>query len=194
MTDIKLMYMQKNIKHVDYKHKDLVDACALNDKKAHLKIYNLYYKAMYNTSLHIVNDSFIAEDIMQEAFIDAFSKVKTFEWRSSFGSWLKRIVINKSIDSIKDKNDIVPLVDDYVEFPEENYIQDAEHIEYQLDEIRMSLKSLSANYKVIIVLHLFEGYDHQEISQILNIPYNSVRVRYLRAKRKSLAEIVKSRN
>ncbi len=188
------MYMQKNIKHVDYKHKDLVDACVLNDKKAHLKIYNLYYKAMYNTSLNIVNDSFIAVDIIQEAFIDAFSKVKTFEWRSSFGSWLKRIVINKSIDSIKDKNDIVPLVDDYVEFPEENYIQDAEHIEYQLDEIRMSLKSLSANYKVIIVLHLFEGYDHQEISQILNIPYNSVRVRYLRAKRKSLAEIVKSRN
>lgn len=186
--------MQKNIKQVDYKHKNLLDACALNDRNACMEIYNLYYKAMYNTSLHIVNDSFLAEDIMQEAFIDAFNKLKTFEWRSSFGSWLKRIVINKSIDSIKIKNDIVPLSDEVIELPEENGTQDIENYQCKLDEIKMALKRLSKSYNVIIVLHLFEGYDHQEISQILNLPYNNVRVRYLRAKRKLLEEIVKARN
>lgn len=186
--------MQKNIKHVDYKHKDLVDACALNDRKAQMKIYNLYYKAMYNASLNIVNDSFLAEDIMQEAFIDAFDNVKTFEWRSSFGSWLKRIVINKSIDTLKNKNVIMPLNEDIIEIADEENNQDIEHYQYKLDEIKIALKHLSTNYKVIIVLHLFEGYDHQEISQILNLPYSNVRVRYLRAKRKLLEEILKSRN
>ncbi len=188
------MYMQKNTKHVVYKHKKLVEACALNDRNAQMEIYNLYYKAMYNSSLHIVNDSFIAEDIMQESFLDAFNKLQSFEWRSSFGSWLKRIVINKSLDSIKNKNNIIPLNEDLNELPEENYYQDIEPIQFKLDEIKIALKRLSANYKIILVLHLYEGYDHKEISQILNLPYNNVRVRYLRAKRKLLEEIIKSRN
>jgi len=186
--------MQKDNSSVVYKHKELVEACAINNRNAQMEIYNLYYKAMYNISLHIVNDSFIAEDIMQEAFLDAFGKLKTFEWRSSFGSWLKRIVINKSIDTLKNIKDIVPLNEEIVDLPEENLDQDFEPIQYKLDEIKMAVRQLSPNYKIIIVLHLFEGYDHQEISQILNLPYNNVRVRYLRAKRKLLEEIIKTRN
>lgn len=63
--------MQKDIKHVDYKHKDLIDACALKDRKAYMKIYDLYYKAMYNTSFSIVNDSFLAaENIINNVIVD----------------------------------------------------------------------------------------------------------------------------
>ncbi len=186
--------MQTDNSRVVYKHKELVEACAINNRNAQMEIYNLYYKAMYNTSLHIVNDSFIAEDIMQEAFLDAFGKLKSFEWRSSFGTWLKRIVINKSIDTIKNIKNVVPLNEEIADLPEENLDQDFEPIQYRLDEIKMAIRRLSPNYKIIIVLHLFEGYDHQEISQILNLPYNNVRVRYLRAKRKLLEEIIQSRN
>ncbi|MBC8319729.1 MAG: RNA polymerase sigma factor [Bacteroidetes bacterium] len=176
------------------KHKELVEACALNDRNAQMEIYDLYYSTMYNTSLRIVNDPFIAEDIMQEAFLDAFTKVTTFEWRSSFGAWLKRIVVNKSIDSIKKIDHEIPFNEEVVEVPVENYDHDFENIQFQLDEVRMAIKRISKNYKIVLVLHLFEGYDHQEISQILNIPYNNVRVRYLRAKRKLLEEIIKSRD
>ena len=186
--------MQENSKYVINKHKELVEACVLNDRNAQMEIYDLYYKAMYNTSLRIVNDSFIAEDIMQESFLDAFSKVKTFEWRSSFGSWLKRIVINKSLDSLKKNDNILSLNEDVNNLPEDDNIHDFEDIQCKLDEIKMSLRRLPENYKVVLVLYLFEGYDHQEISQILNLPYNNVRVRYLRAKRKLQEEIIKSRN
>ena len=176
------------------KHKKLVEACAMNDRKAQFEIYDLYYKAMFNTSLRIVNDSFYAEDIMQESFLDAFSKIKTFEWRSSFGSWLKRIVVNKSIDLIKKNNNTVVLNEDESIIAEENLDEDSDNIQYKLDEIKIALKELPENYKVVLVLHLFEGYDQQEIAQILDVPYNNVRVRYLRAKRKLLEEINILRN
>ena len=56
-------------------HQDLLDGCKIGDQKAQFQIYKLYYKAMYNTSLRIVNDTMEAEDIMQESFLSAFEKV-----------------------------------------------------------------------------------------------------------------------
>ena len=177
-----------------FKHKELVEACVLNDRSAQMKIYKLYYKAMYNASYNIVNDSFIAEDIMQDAFLDAFSKVGKFEWRSSFGSWLKRIVVNKSIDSLKKVNDTVPINDEMVAFEEDDSDDELEYVKCKLDEIKISMASLSDNYRTILVLYLIEGYDHQEISQILNLPYNNVRVRYMRAKRKLIEGVIELAN
>ena len=177
-----------------FKHKELIEACVLNDRTAQMKIYNLYYKAMYNTSFHIVNDSFTAEDIMQDAFIDAFSKISKFEWRSSFGAWLKRIVVNKSIDSIKRNKNTVELNDEVANIEDESEAIGFENMQCKLDEIKISLESLSDKYRTILVLHLFEGYDHQEISQILNLPYNNVRVRYMRAKRKLIEGVIKLGN
>ena len=66
-----------------------------------MKIYKLYYKAMYNVSLRIVNNEAEAEDIMQESFLSAFEKIDTYTGQVSFGAWLKRIVINKSLDVMK---------------------------------------------------------------------------------------------
>ncbi len=177
-----------------FKHKDLVEACVLNDRTAQMEVYNLYYKAMYNTSFNIVNDSFIAEDIMQDAFIDAFSKLNTFEWRSSFGSWLKRIVVNKSIDSVKKYTGTVKLSEEEADIIDAEEETDFDYVQCKLDKIKISLASLSDNYRAILVLYLFEGYDHQEIAQILNLPYNNVRVRYMRAKRKLIEGVAKLNN
>jgi RNA polymerase sigma-70 factor (ECF subfamily) len=81
-------------------HQDLLDGCKTGDQKAQFKIYKLYYKAMYNTSLRIVNNTMEAEDIMQEAFLSAFEKIDTYSGTVSFGAWLKRIVINRSLDAL----------------------------------------------------------------------------------------------
>ena len=185
------IFMQKTSKYMIFKHKELVEACVLNDRSAQMKIYKLYYKAMYNASYNIVNDSFVAEDIMQDAFLDAFSKMGKFEWRSSFGSWLRRIVVNKSIDSLKQTRNSIELNEELVDFTDDNDEDNLDDLQCKLDEIKISLKSLSENYRTILVLHLFEGYDHQEISQILKLPYNNVRVRYMRAKRKLIEGVIK---
>src|SRR6056297_1042691 len=84
-------------------HQDIIDRCKKGEQKAQFQLYKLYYKAMFNTSFRIVNDRMEAEDIMQEAFLKAFDKINTYSGRVSFGAWLKRIVINHSLDELKKK-------------------------------------------------------------------------------------------
>ena len=82
----------------------LVERCKTSDKNAQIQLYNAYYKAMYNTAHRILKDSFEAEDIMQEAFLTAFTKLDMYKGEVAFGAWLKRIVINKSLTQLKKNN------------------------------------------------------------------------------------------
>jgi RNA polymerase sigma-70 factor (ECF subfamily) len=168
-------------------HEDLIRGCRINDRKAQVQIYKLYYKAMYNTALRILNDSAGAEDIMQESFLEAFRKIETYREESSFGSWLKKIVVNKSIDTLRKSRDTVSLdeIDQEVAEPadEEDFIQ---VLSTRVEEIRKAIHRLPDSYRIILSLHLLEGYDHEEIAQVLDISYNLSRTRYSRARKKLL--------
>jgi len=86
-------------------HQNLIEGCKRMDQKAQFQIYKLYYKAMFNTSLRIVNDPMEAEDIIQESFLVAFEQIGTYSGNVSFGAWLMSMVQNRSIDSrIKNRN------------------------------------------------------------------------------------------
>ena len=146
---------------------------------------------MFNTALRIVNDPALAEDIMQEAFLEAFRRIDTYRWESSFGTWLKRIAINKSIDEYRKSKDIVSIDQVDVEVADageedENYIQ---VLSTRVEEIRKAIHALPDSYRIILSLHLLEGYDHEEIAVILDISYNLSRTRYSRA-RKKLLELI----
>jgi RNA polymerase sigma-70 factor (ECF subfamily) len=182
-------------KYVD-KNRDLIRSCKKNNRQAQFKVYQLYYKAMYNTSLRIVNNTADAEDIMQESFLEAFRKIASFKGDGSFGAWLKRIVINKSLDFVKTRQSRISLGQKIMEQEAES--RENEHeppdIEAKLQEIKNAMEKLPDNYRIILALFLMEGYDQQEIAQILNTPYGNVRTRYSRAKNRLIAEIMKARN
>jgi len=168
-------------------HEDLIRGCRVNDRKAQVQVYKLYYKAMYNTALRILNNAVEAEDVMQESFLEAFRKIETYREESSFGTWLKRIVISKSVDSFRKSRDLVSL-DEYdtevqEQMEDENYIQ---VLSTRVEEIRKAIHALPDNHRVILSLFLLEGYDHEEIAQILNISYGLSRTRYSRARKKLL--------
>ena len=177
--------METSVKNI---HGELIKACRENDPRAQMQIYKLYYKAMYNTALRIVNHTAEAEDVMQEAFLDAFRRIDSYREEASFGSWLKRIVVNRSIDALKKIRDMVSIDEIEEQFPNGN----ADEEDYMLvlssrvEEIRMAIHSLPDNYRVILSLHLLEGYDHEEIAQILEITNNLSRIRFFRAKKKLL--------
>src|SRR5674476_409697 len=95
-------------------HQDLIDGCRRGDQKAQFQIYKLYYKAMYNTSLRIVNDTMEAEDIMQESFLAAFEKIESYSGTVSFGAWLKKIVINRSLDALNKKKAVFEDIEAHV--------------------------------------------------------------------------------
>jgi RNA polymerase sigma factor (sigma-70 family) len=167
-------------------HHDLIEACKEGERKAQLKLYKLYYRAMYNTSLRIVNDTAEAEDIMQESFLNAFQQIHTYLGNVSFGSWLKRIVVNKSLDALRKNKPEISIEEDNLDFPE--IIEECldEEIRMQAAVIRDAIFELPEEYRIVISLFLLEGYDHEEISEILKISNNLSRTRYVRAKQKIL--------
>ena len=171
-------------------HQNLIDGCKAGDQKAQFQIYKLYYKAMYNTSLRIVSDTMEAEDIMQEAFLSAFEKIDTYSGKVSFGAWLKKIVINRSLDMLNKQKAIFEDIDTHHELkslPDE--INDGVDSELRVEEVREAIKELPDGYRIILSLYLLEGYDHDEISEILNISSSTSRSQLSRAKSKLLNEM-----
>ena len=166
-------------------HGELIEKCCKNDGLAQLKIYKHYYRQMYNTSLRIVNNPQEAEDVMQDSFLDAFRKIQNYTGEGSFGGWLRSIVVNNSLDVLRRRKEELSLDEVQVEMPEPEDIYD-KNIEYRIDEIKEAINKLSDDDRIIISLFLFEGYDHDEISQILNISNNASRTRYSRAKKRLL--------
>ena len=168
-------------------HKDLIDACRRGDRNAQFKLYKLYYKAMFNTSLRIVNDTAEAEDIMQESFLEAFQRLDSYAEQGSFGNWLKRIVVNNSLDALRKTRDTVSIEEAGVDLPEEQDDHSEADIRFRVEEVMKAIRQLSEEYRVIVSLFLLEGYDHEEISGILNISNQLSRTRYSRARQKLLS-------
>jgi RNA polymerase sigma factor (sigma-70 family) len=172
-------------------HQDLLDGCKMGDQKAQFQIYKLYYKAMYNTSLRIVNDTMEAEDIMQESFLSAFEKIDTYSGMVSFGAWLKKIVINRSLDSLNKKKAIFEDIDSHTGIRDEsNDDKDRyEEVDIRVEQVKEAIERLPDGYRIILSLYLLEGYDHDEISEILAINSSTSRSQLSRAKQKLISEL-----
>lgn len=165
-----------------FTHKNLIEKSKLGNRKMQYKLYSLYVDAMFNVSIRIVKIKEDAEDVVQDSFVDAFKNLESFKYESTFGSWLKRIVINKSINYLKVKR--IPLV---ALEDQEYWIQDEEEIKpEQLDisKIKNAIQKLPNGYQTIINLYLIEGYDHNEIGDILEISVSTSKSQYHRAKKK----------
>ncbi|MDD7913066.1 RNA polymerase sigma factor [Polaribacter ponticola] len=180
--------MEANQPHIT----KLIENCKKSDKNAQLQLYKAYYKAMYNTALRILKDNFEAEDIMQEAFLTAFTKLNMYKEEVAFGAWLKRIVINKSLTQLKKNNRYQEVK---MEIIPKNEVEN-ETIDYtglNPKSVLETLQSLKDNYRVVLTLNLIEGYDYEEIAQILNYTNENVRTTVSRAKKK-LKQILLANN
>jgi RNA polymerase sigma-70 factor (ECF subfamily) len=163
----------------------LIALCKSNNQLAQLEIYNRYYKAMFNVAYRIVKDRFEAEDIMQDSFLSAFTKLDTIKDTMTFGAWLKRIVINNSIYHFNKNNKYqdVPL-DDVMYKMEDNQgvSDDHEFTNVKARQVLETMKLLKDNYRIALNLHLIEGYDYEEISEIMDMSYANCRTTVSRAK------------
>jgi RNA polymerase sigma factor (sigma-70 family) len=170
-------------------HQDLIDGCRRCDQKAQFQIYKLYYKAMYNTSLRIVNDTMEAEDIMQEAFLSAFEKIDSYSGKVSFGSWLKKIVTNRSLDYLSKKSIVCYKDIESFQEMEDTTTYQSEESDPRVGTIMDRIKLLPEKYRNILSLYLFEGFDHEEIGQILSIPSSTSRSNYSRARQRLINDL-----
>ena len=166
-------------------HKDLIDKSINGDEGAMSKLYVLYSKAMFNSSLRITNNRDDAEDVLQEAFTSAFRNLKSYRGESAFGAWLKRIVVNKAINHVNKKRlDLTELMADKhdVELEKTDITYDDRN--FNIERIKKAMKQLPNGYRIVFSLYLLEGYDHQEIGQILDITTSTSKSQFNRAKKK----------
>jgi RNA polymerase sigma factor (sigma-70 family) len=171
-----------------YIHAPLIEECRKGNSKAQFRLYNQYSKAMYNLAYRILNNREDAEDILQEAFIECFRNIGSFRFESTFGAWLKKILVNKCINHLKKQKIDLILCET---LPVTEYVEE-EEITFDTGKIFKGIEMLPDGYRIILTLYLLEGYDHSEISQILGISESTSKSQYSRAKDK--LRIILSKN
>jgi RNA polymerase sigma-70 factor (ECF subfamily) len=170
-------------------HNELVARCLAGDRDAHYRLYKLYSKAMFNVGLRIVGDQDEANDVLQEAFISAFKNLGHYRGDSTFGAWLKRIVVNKAITVLqKRKHESIPEDDQWDVAEEEPPAEYGDQL--TVDRVKVAIGQLPDGYRSVLSLYLLEGYDHQEIGEILGITESTSKSQLNRAKAK-LREVLK---
>jgi RNA polymerase sigma factor (sigma-70 family) len=177
-------------------HQDLIDRCRNGDRLAQSELYKLYYKAMYNTCYRMLNDKVEAEDVMQESFLAAFLKINTYRGEMSFGSWLKRIVINKAIDALRARKIKFDELDERASISDDkdDNVAEAEEDDNKIGKIREAVRMLPQGFRVVLSLALFEGFDHEEIAMILKINESTSRSQLARAKKKLMEYLKNSKD
>ncbi|MDC7995742.1 RNA polymerase sigma factor [Altibacter sp. HG106] len=161
----------------------LVEQCKQHDRKAQMALYNQYCEGMLIVASRYINDTAAAEDAMQEAFIKAFTKLDQFQGDVTFGAWLKRIVINTCLDVLKARKlETDPVNEETLTIVQDDNwtVPDATTVA----EVKEAIAALPENYRVVVTLFLLEGYDHQEISEILGITESASRTNLHRGKNK----------
>ncbi len=173
-------------------HLQLVEKCRNNDQRAQMELYDAYCQSMFTTAFNMVKDDALAQDLMHEAFLKAFKKIESFTGEATFGSWLKRIVINQCLDSLKRKKLETVELKDYMDPVSDDDSWNVDQ-EISLKEIMRCIEELPLKCKNVVKLYLIEGYDHQEVAQILEISEVASRSQLSRGKSR-LKELLTARS
>ena len=167
----------------------LIKACKKGNQVAQMQIYDNYAQAMFTIACRYLKNEDEAKDAMQEGFLKAFVNIESYRPDATFGAWLKRIIINQSLDALKKRK---------LEFSntEVETLQIINDDNWEFDssisktEILEAINQLNPKHKIVVQLYLIEGYDHQEISEILDIPIKTSRTHLSRGKAR-LRELLK---
>lgn len=148
---------------------------------------------MYNVGYRMMNNREDAEDMLQEAFTQAFMKLDTYRYESSFGAWLKRIVVNTCINSINKKKVDLTYCEEIYEghLPQET---EENEVKFTVANITKAMEELPKGGRMVFSLYLLEGYDHAEIAQIMGITESTSKSQFMRAKRRVIETLNNYKN
>lgn len=169
----------------------IIEQCKKGERRAQMQLYTTFYKRVYNTCYRVLRNSSEAEDVMQDSFLKAFSGLDSYNDSIPFEAWLVRIAINASIDKLRRKDlDMIDLNENlHSEILDTDDNEEWEKITEKVTQVKVAIEKLPEASRLIINLYLIEGYDHEEIADILNIAPGTARIQYMRAKQKLITLI-----
>jgi len=161
-------------------HRDLIERCREGRRDAQFELYRLYSRAMYNTALRMVRHPHDAEDLLQSVFVEVFTKLESFRYESSIGAWIKRITVNKCINFLKSRK--LSLTELTASHDRAEVSEPVQEPVWSVEKINRAIEGLPDGYRVVFSLYAIEGYDHEEIGQILGVTEATSKSQYSRAK------------
>ena len=167
-TDLQLLHTEEEI----------VEGCIREDRKLQKALYEKYCNAMFSTAYRILNNYELANDALQEAFIQVFRDIKKFRGDSTLGAWIKTIVIRTALRKLKKENLFIRLGESEYDIPFE--------ISAPLsnDYLEKAILSLPDGFRTVFLLIEVEGYAHKEVAEILNISVGTSKSQLYHAKRR----------
>lgn len=166
--------------------KDIILRCVEQDRNAQEQLFKLFYGKMIGVSLRYVKDRDLAQEVVQQSFIKVFEKLKDFDFTGSFEGWLRRIVVNGSIDEIRKRKRQPFLSDEEYVFNDEYSVQEHSFqdnlTKLKADQAMLAIQELSPAYRTVFNLYVIENYSHKEIAEILNISEGTSKSNLAKAK------------
>lgn len=176
---------------------ELIERAQNGDEEAFAALFEAHKRRVYSLCLRMTGDTAEAEDLSQEAFLQLFRKISTFRGESAFSTWLHRMVVNVVLMHLRKKGLQQVSLDEVDNSQDEpvkrEYGDDDKRLLHSIDRITLSraIEGLPPGYRAVLVLHDVEGYEHNEIAQILNCSVGNSKSQLHKARLK-LREVLRS--
>jgi RNA polymerase sigma-70 factor (ECF subfamily) len=159
----------------------LVIECVKGDSRAQRMLFERFSKKMLGVCMRYAKSTEQAEDVLQDGFIKVFSKLYDFKHDGSLEGWIRRIMVNTSLDQIRKENKLLGNISlDNVDYKLQNNAFVLENLAAK--DLMKMIQSMPVGYKVVFNMFAIEGYSHKEISEYLGISENTSKSQYSRAR------------
>ncbi len=156
---------------MDLNNKDiinpLVKGCKNNDRVAQKKLYMLFYPYLMSICLRYTDDEEEAKDVLNEAFLKIFTKIKQHSPTQSFKAWARRIAVNTAIDHYRKNKKFKHHLE--ISQADSKYVEPDVIAQFSSDDILKLVQKLPNSYQLVFNLYVVEGYSHKEIGKKLDI-------------------------
>ena len=161
---------------------ELIARVLAGDEVAERTLYDAHVERVYRLAYRLAGDADLAQDFTQETFVRAFNKLREFQGRSAFATWLHAITVSVSLNALRKVKKIrqrETVLDDATStFP-----TTSRQAEPDLKQkLSVAIASLPEHYRVVFVMYDVEGYPHEEIGAVLGIPVGTSKARLSRAR------------
>jgi RNA polymerase sigma factor (sigma-70 family) len=160
--------------------KSIISDCIAGSQKAQAKLYHHFAPKMFGVCLRYAKDATEAEDNLQDGFIKVFANLKSFRQEGSFEGWIRRIMINVSLEKLRKLHLMYP-VEDVAIFDSVN-ISDDVIAKISADELVKLIQELPPRYRMVFNLYVIEGMSHQEIAKEMSITQGTSKSNLARAR------------
>jgi RNA polymerase sigma factor (sigma-70 family) len=158
----------------------IISDCVAGNRKAQAKLYHQFAPKMFGVCLRYAKDSTEAEDNLQEGFVKVFTNLKMFRFEGSLEGWIRRIMVNVSLEKIRKQRLIFP-VEDVTIFDTVN-ISDDVIAKISTDDLLKMIKELPPRYQLVFNLYVVDGLSHEEIARKMAITEGTSKSNLARAR------------